>query len=75
MKILKRHPILSLINGMLVDLPAPSNLSYFWGYGSLLGLCLIIQIATGIFLAMHFAAHVDIAFNSVEHIMRNVNFG
>lgn len=60
---------------MLVDLPAPSNLSYFWGYGSLLGLCLIIQITTGIFLAMHFAAHVDIAFNSVEHIMRDVSFG
>lgn len=75
MKLLKRHPILSLINGMLVDLPAPSNLSYFWGYGSLLGLCLIIQIATGIFLAMHFASHIDLAFNSVEHIMRDVNYG
>jgi ubiquinol-cytochrome c reductase cytochrome b subunit len=70
-----KHPILSLVNGMLVDLPAPSNISYFWGYGSLLGLCLIIQIATGIFLAMHYTAHVDLAFNSVEHIMRDVNFG
>jgi len=60
---------------MLVDLPAPANISYFWGFGSLLGLCLIIQMATGIFLAMHFTAHVDLAFNSVEHIMRDVNYG
>jgi len=75
MRILKKHPVLSIINGMLIDLPAPSNLSYFWGFGSLLGLCLIIQIATGIFLAMHYTAHVDLAFNSVEHIMRDVNFG
>ena len=60
---------------MLIDLPAPSNLSYLWGFGSLLGLCLIIQILTGIFLAMHYTAHVDLAFNSVEHIMRDVNYG
>lgn len=59
----------------MVDLPAPSNLSYLWGFGSLLGLCLIIQIATGIFLAMHYTAHVDLAFKSVEHIMRDVNYG
>lgn len=75
MRILKTHPILSIVNGMLVDLPAPTNLSYMWGFGSLLGLCLIIQIASGIFLAMHYCAHVDLAFASVEHIMRDVNAG
>ncbi len=75
MRILKKHPILSIVNGMLVDLPAPSNLSYWWGFGSLLGLVLIIQLASGIFLAMHYTAHVDLAFSSVEHIMRDVNYG
>jgi ubiquinol-cytochrome c reductase cytochrome b subunit len=75
MRILKKHPILSIVNGMLVDLPAPSNLSYWWGFGSLLGLVLIIQLASGIFLAMHYTAHVDLAFASVEHIMRDVNYG
>lgn len=75
MRILKKHPILSIVNGMIIDLPAPSNLSYMWGFGSLLGLCLIIQIASGIFLAMHYCAHIDLAFASVEHIMRDVNAG
>lgn len=75
MRILKKHPILSIVNGMVVDLPAPSNLSYWWGFGSLLGLVLIIQLASGIFLAMHYTAHVDLAFASVEHIMRDVNYG
>ncbi len=60
---------------MLVDLPEPSNISYLWGFGSILGLCLVIQILTGIFLAMHYTPHVDMAFNSVEHIMRDVNYG
>jgi ubiquinol-cytochrome c reductase cytochrome b subunit len=75
MRIFKSHPFLSIVNGFLIDLPAPSNLSYFWGFGSILGLCLIIQIATGIFLAMHYTAHIDLAFASVEHIMRDVNYG
>lgn len=75
MRILKEHPILSLVNNMLIDLPAPSNLSYMWGFGSLLGLCLIIQLGSGIFLAMHYAANIDLAFTSVEHIMRDVNYG
>ena len=75
MRILKTHPILSIVNGMLVDLPAPSNLSYLWNFGSLLGLVLIIQLASGIFLAMHYTANVDLAFASVEHIMRDVNYG
>jgi len=60
---------------MLIDLPAPSNISYLWGFGSLLGLCLIIQLASGIFLAMHYTANVNLAFDSVEHIMRDVNYG
>lgn len=60
---------------MLVDLPAPSNINYLWGFGSLLGLCLVVQLASGIFLAMHYTSHVDLAFTSVEHIMRDVNYG
>lgn len=60
---------------MLIDLPAPSNITYWWGFGSLLGLCLVIQIATGIFIAMHYSPTVDTAFISVEHIMRDVNYG
>lgn len=75
MRLFKNHPLLSIVNGMVIDLPAPSNLSYFWNFGSLLGLCLVIQLASGIFLAMHYTAHVDLAFSSVEHIMRDVNYG
>lgn len=75
MRILKSHPILSIVNGMLIDLPAPSNINYLWGFGSLLGLCLVIQLASGIFLAMHYTGNVDLAFISVEHIMRDVNYG
>lgn len=75
MRILKNNPILSIVNDMLVDLPAPSNLNYLWGFGSLLGLILGIQIGSGIFLAMHYTPHIDLAFISVEHIMRDVNFG
>ena len=72
---LMREPAFSVINDHLVDYPTPSNLSYFWGFGSLAGLCLMIQIATGIFLAMHYTPHVDMAFLSVEHIMRDVEGG
>ena len=60
---------------MLIDLPAPSNISYLWNFGSLLGVCLGIQIATGIFLAMHYCADVNLAFSSVAHITRDVNYG
>lgn len=74
-RILKTNSILNMVNGMIIDLPSPVNLSYFWNFGSLLGMCLVIQIVTGIFLAMHYAAHIDIAFDSVEHIMRDVNYG
>jgi ubiquinol-cytochrome c reductase cytochrome b subunit len=75
MRVLKYHPLLSLVNGMLVDLPLPSNLTYMWGFGSLLGLCLVVQLASGIFLAMHYCPSIDTAFISVEHIMRDVNYG
>jgi quinol-cytochrome oxidoreductase complex cytochrome b subunit len=75
MRTLKTHVILRLLNSYMVDSPQPANISYLWNFGSLLGTCLIIQILTGVFLAMHYQAHVDFAFNSVEHIMRDVNSG
>lgn len=67
--------ILSFINAHIIDYPTPINLNYFWSFGSAAGFCLVIQIITGIFLAMHYTTHVDFAFNSVEHIMRDVNNG
>nr|QQO80831.1 cytochrome b [Trichocera sp.] len=69
------HPLFKIANNALVDLPAPSNISAWWNFGSLLGLCLIIQIATGLFLAMHYTADIEMAFNSVTHICRDVNYG
>nr|WAB69694.1 cytochrome b [Coelophthinia sp. 1 JPL-2022a] len=69
------HPLLKIVNNSLVDLPTPSNISSWWNFGSLLGLCLIIQIITGLFLAMHYTSDVSIAFNSVVHICRDVNNG
>lgn len=75
MRIRKENPIFSPINSALVDLPSPASISYLWNFGSLLGLCLIIQIATGIFLAMHYCADVSLAFSSVAHISRDVNYG
>nr|YP_009648533.1 cytochrome b [Micromus angulatus]AMW67876.1 cytochrome b [Micromus sp. YW-2016]ARO47904.1 cytochrome b [Micromus angulatus]QCE31812.1 cytochrome b [Micromus angulatus] len=69
------HPLLKISNNALVDLPTPSNISIWWNYGSLLGLCLMIQILTGLFLAMHYTANIDLAFNSVTHIIRDVNYG
>nr|AWB98990.1 cytochrome b [Anopheles aff. oswaldoi A PGF-2018] len=71
----KNHPLISIANNALVDLPAPSNISAWWNFGSLLGLCLMIQILTGLFLAMHYAADIETAFNSVNHICRDVNNG
>lgn len=70
-----RHPLFKIINNALVDLPAPSNISRWWNFGSLLGLCLIVQIATGLFLAIHYTADIETAFNSVNHICRDVNYG
>nr|YP_009441719.1 cytochrome b [Amphizoa insolens]AOY39251.1 cytochrome b [Amphizoa insolens] len=69
------HPLFKIVNHAIIDLPSPSNISLWWNYGSLLGLCLIIQIITGIFLAMHYTANIDIAFNSINHICRDVNYG
>jgi ubiquinol-cytochrome c reductase cytochrome b subunit len=69
------HPLFKIINNALVDLPAPVNISAWWNFGSLLGLCLIIQIVTGLFLAIHYTADIEIAFNSVNHICRDVNYG
>nr|YP_009526742.1 cytochrome b [Ornebius kanetataki]AXY63961.1 cytochrome b [Ornebius kanetataki] len=69
------HPLFKIFNNALIDLPAPSNISSWWNFGSLLGLCLLIQILTGIFLAMHYTANIDLAFFSVNHIMRDVNYG
>jgi hypothetical protein len=75
MRLLKSHTLLRLLNSYVVDSPQPTNISYLWNFGSLLATCLIIQILTGCFLAMHYQSHVDFAFNSVEHIMRDVNNG
>ena len=75
MRIFKNHPLLKLVNSYLVDSPQPANLSYLWNFGSLLAVCLIIQIVTGVTLAMHYTPSVAEAFNSVEHIMRDVNNG
>ena len=75
MRILKSHPLLRLVNSYLIDASEPSNISYLWNFGSLLALCLIIQIVTGVTLAMHYSPNVLEAFNSIEHIMRDVNNG
>nr|YP_010390397.1 cytochrome b [Ctenocephalides canis]UPV72718.1 cytochrome b [Ctenocephalides canis] len=69
------HPLFKIINNSLIDLPSPSNISLMWNFGSLLGMCLLIQLITGLFLAMHYCANIDIAFSSVSHICRNVNYG
>nr|UXP34251.1 cytochrome b [Furcilarnaca chirurga] len=70
-----KHPLLKIMNNSLIDLPVPSNISTMWNFGSLLGLCLIIQIITGLFLAMHYTANIDSAFNSIVHICRDVSYG
>ena len=75
MRIFKTNPLLKLVNSYLVDSPQPSNISYLWNFGSLLALCLGIQIVTGVTLAMHYTPSVSEAFNSIEHIMRDVNNG
>jgi len=70
-----KDPILSFLDSHIISYPTPVNLSYMWSFGSSAGICLVIQIITGIFLAMHYTPHIDLAFNSVEHIMRDVNNG
>nr|YP_010561864.1 cytochrome b [Chionoecetes bairdi]UYX57825.1 cytochrome b [Chionoecetes bairdi] len=71
----KSHPLFKIVNGALIDMPLPTNISLFWNFGSLLGLCLIVQISTGLFLSMHYTAHIDLAFSSVAHICRDVSYG
>nr|YP_009000462.1 cytochrome b [Ornithodoros rostratus]AHF21676.1 cytochrome b [Ornithodoros rostratus] len=71
----KSHTLLKIINSTLIDLPAPSNISYLWNMGSLLSFCLVTQLITGIFLAMHFSSDISLAFSSVSHITRDVNLG
>lgn len=75
MRLLKSNKLLSIVNSYIVDSPQPSNLSYMWNFGSLLATCLGLQLVTGIILAMHYTPNVDLAFISVEHIMRDVNYG
>lgn len=69
------HPLIKIINNSLIDLPSPSNISTIWNFGSLLGLCLLIQLATGIFLAIHYTADINWSFHRVVHICRDVNNG
>nr|BAE92677.1 cytochrome b [Episoriculus caudatus soluensis] len=71
----KTHPLMKIVNSSFIDLPAPSNISSWWNFGSLLGICLIIQILTGLFLAMHYTSDTTTAFSSVTHICRDVNYG
>nr|YP_009472906.1 cytochrome b [Aphelocheirus jendeki]AST10110.1 cytochrome b [Aphelocheirus jendeki] len=71
----KNHPLFKIINNSLIDLPCPSSISLWWNFGSLLSVCLMVQLITGIFLAMHYTADIELAFNSVMHICRDVNSG
>jgi len=75
MRTLKSNSLLHLVNSYVIDTSQPSNISYLWNYGSLLLICLIIQVVTGVTLAMHYSANITEAFNSIEHIMRDVNNG
>ena len=70
-----KHPLLSLFSSHIIAYPTPINLNYMWSFGSAAGICLVIQIITGIFLAMYYTLHIDYAFLSIEFIMRNVNNG
>nr|ATD53023.1 cytochrome b [Deltocephalinae sp. EMHAU-2015-Zz052318] len=71
----KKDKLVSIINNALIDLPAPINLSAWWNFGSILGVCLSIQLISGILLSMHYTANIEMAFNSVNHITRDVNYG
>nr|AIU94325.1 cytochrome b [Hemibagrus nemurus] len=75
MVIRKTHPLFKIVNDALIDLPTPSNISAWWNFGSLLLLCLMMQILTGLFLAMHYTSDISTAFSSVAHICRDVNYG
>nr|APX39481.1 cytochrome b [Chrysolina polita] len=71
----KKSHLIKIINNSLIDLPTPSNITTMWNFGSLLGLCLMIQITTGLFLSMHYCSNMDLAFNSINHICRDINYG
>ena len=75
MRLRHGNPLIKIVNGTLIDLPSPLNFSVWWNFGRLLGLVLTIQLATGIFLAIHYTADVNLAFSSVRHIFRDVNSG
>nr|AAM47769.1 cytochrome b [Shinisaurus crocodilurus] len=75
MALRKTHPIIKIVNNSFIDLPSPSNISAWWNFGSLLGICLIIQTLTGLFLAMHYTADITTAFASIAHICRDVQYG
>jgi len=74
-RIIQVHPLLKIVSGSLVFLPSPSSLGAMWNFGSLLGLCLITQILSGLFLAMHYSCDMTLAFERVSHISRDVNGG
>nr|WFK20622.1 cytochrome b [Gekko swinhonis] len=71
----KSHPVLKIVNQSFIDLPTPSNISAWWNFGSLLGICLLVQILTGVFLSMHYSANTTLAFSSMAHICRDVQHG
>ena len=75
MRFVKKFPLVEVLHHSATSYPTPSNLSYFYNYGVLALICLVTQLITGIFLAMHYVANADLAFASVEHIMRDVNYG
>nr|YP_010878945.1 cytochrome b [Batracomorphus cornutus]WHE42597.1 cytochrome b [Batracomorphus cornutus] len=74
-KPMRKNNMIKLINSSIIDLPTPINLFSWWNFGSMLGICLMIQLVSGILLSMHYNQNIDLAFNSVDHIMRNVNGG
>nr|APX40419.1 cytochrome b [Aphthona albertinae] len=75
MPLRKKSPLFKIINNSLITFPSPSNISFMWNFGSLLGVCLMVQIITGLFLAMHYCPNIELAFNSITHICRDVNYG
>ena len=75
MRLVKRHSLINLAHHSGITYPVPASISYLWNFGSLALICLVIQLISGIFLAMHFAANTELAFLSVEHIMRDINYG
>jgi ubiquinol-cytochrome c reductase cytochrome b subunit len=74
-RVLLKDPLVAFVNSHIVDYPTPSNLNYFWSFGSMGGIILVVQIISGILLAMHYTPHIDLAFLSLEYLMRQVDFG